>query len=654
MSTKYNKGGSKLATLSQNRRNRIKKQRIIISIVMAFTSIIFCPYVTKVVTCVLENKSLQNIKNINFKYAVLVFSSWSKQEIQIFAILECFVLLMIFMLLTSSWTVIGEAEVKEVIPGIITPVAVGQGQHGTSRFLTKEEKERVFCKVVFTKGEFKYGNRNLGLVLEMYKKGNDEIILCIEDDRHSVIIGATRSGKSRRAILQTIWLRSLVKKSMVISDPKAELYLYSHKYLESVGINTIAVDFREPLKSVHYNYMLFINNAVDDKDIPKAIDYTWDLVSVMVGVPKGEPLWSNGESAVIAAGILVLAMEAPKEFRNLTNVYYFLANMCKENKYGELPIDQYFKTLPETHPARGVFAVAELSPSRTRGSFFGSALATLRLFTNWNIADMTSKSDFDVERIGMEPTALFIIIPDEKTTLYSLVSLMISQIYVKLVEVANSHGGRVPCEVEFELDEFGNFPEIPGFGTMLSVGAGRGLRFNIVLQDYQQLEKKYKEDYENIKGNCQNTLYLKSPTLKTQEDISKRTGTYTVQVNNNSSSVSSNDIKNVSYSDSASMQSRELLKTDEVGRIKSPYALDLHSGDLPAIMNSPDLSAYYANQLFGLGDEDYNEKIIMERNAARPERERAELKLWGIWKEYAKENISENTENKTVSFLDFE
>ena len=649
MSTKYNKGGSDLATLSQNRRNRIRKQRIILSIIMAFVSIIICPYMTKVATYVLENKSLQNI---NFHYAKLVFSSWNKNEIQIFAILECFVLLMIFMLLTSSWTVIGEAEVQEIIPGIVTPVVVGQGQHGTSRFLTQEEKERIFYKVIITRGELKCGNRNLGLVLEMKKKDSNEIILCIEDDRHSVIIGATRSGKSRRAILQTIWLRSLAKKSMVISDPKGELYLYSYKYLESVGIKTIAVDFREPLKSIHYNYMQFINNAVDDKDIPKAIDYTWDLVSVMVGVPKGEPLWNNGESAVIAAGILVLAMEAPKEFRNLTNVYYFLANMCKENAYGELPIDKYFKTLPEIHPARGVFAVAELSPSRTRGSFFGSALATLRLFTNWNIADMTSKSEFDVEKIGMEPTALFIIIPDEKTTLYSLVSLMINQIYVKLVEVANRHGGRVPCEVEFELDEFGNFPEIPGFGTMLSVGAGRGLRFNIVLQDFQQLEKKYKEDYENIKGNCQNLLYLRTTTPKTLEDISKRTDTYTVQVNNNSSSVSSNHINNVSYSDSASMQSRALLTPGEVGRIKSPYALDLHSGDFPAIMNSPDLSAYYVNQLLGLGDEDYNKKIIMERNAARPERERADLKLWGIWKEYDKENVSQNTENRTVSFLD--
>lgn len=642
------KGGSEIATLSQTRRNRIRKRRILYSIILASLSIIISPYLTKIATYILENKTLQNI---NYNYFDLVFCSWNNNEIKIFIILECFVLLMIFALLTSSWTSIGSAEVKEIIPGIITPAAVGQGQHGTSRFLTQDEKERIFFKVVFSKDKIDQRDKNLGLVLEMKKKGKKEIIICIEDDRHSIIIGATRSGKSRRAILQTIWLRSLVKKSMVISDPKGELYLYSCKYLESMGINTIAVDFRQPLKSVHYNYMRFINDAIDQNDIPKAIDYTWDLVSVMVGVPKGEPLWTNGESAVIAAAILVVSIEAPKDYRNLTNVYYFIAFMCESNEYGEMPINEYFATLPETHPARGVFAVAKISPDRTRGSFFGSALATLRLFTNWNIADMTSKSDFDVETIGKEPTAVFLIIPDEKTTLYSLVSLMVNQIYVKLVEVANLYGGRVPCEVEFELDEFGNFPEIPGFGTMLSVGAGRGLRFNIVLQDFQQLEKKYKDDYENIKGNCQNTLYLRSTSLKTQEEISKKTGTYTVQVNNNSSSVSGNRIKNISFSDSASMQSRALLMPDEIGRIESPYSLDLHSGNFPSIMHSPDLSKYKANHLLGLGDEKFNRKLCMERDRNREERERAELKLWGIWNNYVtSENIK--TDNETVSFLD--
>lgn len=593
----------------------------------------------------LKNKSLEAF---NFKYVAVMSMGWGQEETKIFLILELVVLILIFMFLTRSWSSIGSSAVVEVMPGIEVPVTVGQGQHGTSRFMTTQEKQKAFYLV---DNPMSYTNQNLGLVLQMKVKGDKEIIICIKEDIHSLILGASRSGKTRCLILQTIWLRGIAKKSMIISDPKGELFLYTKDFLKENGMEVIDIDFRYPLKSRYYNYMNDINRAVDIGDIPKAIDYTWDLVSVLVGVPKGEPLWNNGESAVIAAGILVLALEAPKEFRNLTNVYYFLANMCKENEYGELPIDKYFKTLPETHPARGVFAVAELSPSRTRGSFFGSALATLRLFTNWNIADMTSKQDFDIKDIGRKPTALFIIIPDEKNTLYSLVSLMINQLYVKLVELANESGGRVPCEVEFELDEFGNFPEIPSFASMLTVGAGRGLRFNLVVQDFQQLQKKYKDDYESIKGNCQNWLYLASPTPKTLEEISKKLGTYTVQVNSTNSSVSGKTVKNVSFSDSASMQSRALLTADEVGRIKRPYSLAMKIGEHPAIMEGPDLSKYKANRELGLGDEEYNKQVIMKRENERDSRRRADLKLWGIWNSFNSTESEQEEVNNRISFI---
>lgn len=644
-----------MATLSHTKKKKIKKRKAKISIVCFILSLLINPYLSSYMLEVFKSRFQDFGFSIKYFNSLLSLTK-DETQLKIFIMLELIVIIIIFLFLTNAEERIGETETVKITDTIEIPVACGKGQHGTSRFQTKEEIKESFYTVVYNPQKaINLSNKNIGLVLGMTNEKINEVISCIEDDINSIIIGSTRSGKTRGLILETIWLRAKAGKSMVISDPKGELFLYSHKYLEDNGYEVIDFDLRQPLKSQRYNYMENIVKAVKEGDIPKAIDLTWDLVSVMVGVPKGEPLWANGESAVIAASILAVALEAPEEYKNMTNAYYFLANMCKSDENGEMPITEYFASLPDIHPAKGIFAVAEISPERTRGSFFGSALATLRHFTNWNIADMTSKSDFDVKEIGKKKTALFIIIPDEKTTLYSLVSLFVNQLYVNLVEVANIFGGRLPVEVDFLMDEFGNFPAIPSFGTMLSVGAGRGIRFTLVIQDYQQLEKHYKEDYENIKGNCQITVYLKTPTPKTLEELSKRTGTYTIQVNSVNNSLSGRNFKSTSYSDSANMQSRALLLPDEVGRIERPYSLVLYSGKYPAVLYAPDLSNYHANSELGLGDKDYNKKIIMERDSARLVRERGKLNLWGIWNNYEPELETVEEENvehsERISFL---
>ena len=128
---------------------------------------------------------------------------------------------------------------------------------------------------------------------------------------------------------------------MLINDPKGELYAYTSPFAKDNGYQVVAIDFRNPNKGTHYNYMEEIISAIDSGNVAEAVDLTWDLVSVLVGDLKGEPIWHNGECATIAASILIVATEAPKEYRNLTNVYYFLANMAKPDPFGEMPITRY-------------------------------------------------------------------------------------------------------------------------------------------------------------------------------------------------------------------------------------------------------------------------------------------------------------------------
>lgn len=653
-----------MATLSESKRKQIRKRKRIFSVFIFVCSIFIFPYLSLYIDKLLKYRFDTKKVSITFFQSFLTLVENREQQKIIF-ILYGFLGILIFMILTSSMDKITRTETMIVAGDIEIPIAVGEGQHGTARFATEKEKESYYCvthydgsqitqpgkSFIFRKDmPIKDKNLNLGLVLGMVKEGEKEKIICIEDDIHVNMIGATRSGKSRREIAETIWLRSFCNKSMVINDPKGDLYLFFKDYLEEKGYVVNTFDLNYPRKSMHYNYLHYVILAVNEGDIPQAIDYTWDLVSILVGEPKGEPLWTNGEAAVIAACIMAVVMEAEKQYQNLTNVYEFIHYMCKADDYGNMPITEFFKDLPDVHPAKMVFAAAEISPDKMRGSFFGSALTTLRLFADWNIAEMTSTSDYDLKDIGKRKTALFIIIPDEKKTRYSLASLFIGQAYIALTEVARKSGNRLPVPVDFILDEFGNCPAIPGFGTMMSVGAGRGIRFYLVLQDYQQLEKLYKNDYKNIKGNSQVTVYLKSPTPETLEELSKRTGPYTVQVNSASSQISNKGYSG-SASDSANMQSRRLLFPDEVERIDSPYTLVFYTGKRPSIFYAPDLSEYYANKELGLGDKEHNIKVLMERENKREERAITPPNLWGIWKQINdSEKDSDNTEK--VSFLD--
>lgn len=188
-----------------------------------------------------------------------------------------------------------------------------------------------------------------------------------------MIIGTTGAGKDRRIVLQTIYLQIMSGVSIALSDVKGDMFCYTSEFARKNGYDVSVLDLRQPEKSGRYNFLQPILNALDEKDIAKAVDATWDLVSVLVGQQKGEPLWYNGETATIAAAILCVCLEAPAEYRNMSNVYYFIAYMCKADQYGQMQLNGYLENLDDAHPAKSVFAMAQIAASKTRSSFFTSA-----------------------------------------------------------------------------------------------------------------------------------------------------------------------------------------------------------------------------------------------------------------------------------------
>jgi len=550
-----------------------------------------------------------------------------------------------------------QSHLMKITDKIKTPVPAGQNQNGSARWLSKRELNKHFaCTKIdendfmiaqlIEKGEDDLNDKesksikkvepigNAGLVLGLNKRFGKEKIYYVHDDEHTICIGATRSGKSRCVVLQSIGLIGLSGQSFVISDPKGELFNYTAPYLERLGYDVITLDFKNPLKSHRYNFLQPIIDMVKKKDMAKATEYAWDLTSILVGETNGERIWHDGECSVIASCILAVVfenMETP-EFQNLTNVYMFINEMCTMTEK-KPPIARYLETLPDDHPAKTLMGIANIAPARTKGSFYTSALSTLRLFTGHLIYDMTCKSDFKPHELGEKKQALFIILPDEKKTYYPLASLFIAQMYQQLVNTADIRGGRLDVNVNLLLDEFGNFSKMSNFPNMLTVGGGRGMRFNLFVQSLSQIVETYgKEGSETIKGNCHNMIYLRSENLNTLEEVSKKLGTYTVATNSKSSSYSRTSAGSSSIS--VNLTNRALLTPDEVRMIDRPYSL-VTSMAYPAIFIAPDLSKYMFNKMFGLGDEAHNTKTRMKREQNRKARESPKsIKLWGIWNFY--------------------
>lgn len=464
------------------------------------------------------------------------------------------------------------------------PPAAGNGQFGTSRWMTEKEIEEEFqC--------YRFGEspKSSGIVFGFDgKKIYDD-----PSDTQTLIVGMTRSGKTRRLVIPSIYALSKCQnpESMIINDPKGELYEYTAGYLKSIGYDVHLIDFRDR-RGDSWNPILPVVNAVTEGDIAKASEYAWDIANLFAKSEdyKGDPLWPNGEESTIAALILAVAMHAPQELKHMTSVYQMLCILGEPDDEGFAPINEYFKNLPMGHLARSAFTTASLSPFRTRASFFTGVSALLRLWSDPSICDLTSTQSFNITDVGNKPTAVFVVVPDEKKTKHILASLFYKQSYQLLSAHAIKHGGRLPVRINYLLDEFGNLPPISDFETIISVSLSRGIRWSMFVQGLDQFKNVYPKAYKTIKNNGGTLVYLLCRDMETAEELSKLTGKYTVSTDSFSSSVQ--DKGSSSSSSSVNLTGRSLMLPDEILRIPKDQALVFRSRCYPARTKLIDLSCW--------------------------------------------------------------
>ena len=408
------------------------------------------------------------------------------------------------------------------------------------------------------------------IVIGAEKKGKSVEIISTSA-LHALIVGTTGSGKTTGFVDQNIAIlgRSKGKPSMIIADPKKELYEKHAKQLESEGYIISTLDLREPYSSARWNPMqvlirrirqvrelqndlkqedgkyyacgeVFLSHGeartrvqeLKDEIFENAMDLVYTLCPVQ---NKDQPTWEEGARNLIFGLVLAfcedcIAGKMDDKQLLLFNVYHNITKYCSEDTTA---LKQYLlEGRDEFSKVRGLVNTVLITSDKTLTSYLSEVNSYMQQLADDGILSMTSESDIDIANMDENPNALFVIVPDERFTRHRFVTLFLTQTYKELVEKANTNLRKKQTDTAilkrrayFILDEFGNLPKMENIEGMVTVGRSRGIRYLFVLQSFSQLNAKYGRDIGDIiKTNCNIKIFIGSDDPDTRKEFSELCG----------------------------------------------------------------------------------------------------------------------------------
>ena len=347
-------------------------------------------------------------------------------------------------------------------------------------------------------------------------------------DYHNLVIGSTGSGKTENLVFPMVNLLAKKGESMVITDPKGEIYRKTAKNLEGRGYNIIVLNFREPNRGNAWNPLALPYQYYKEGNYDKATELLDDVALNILydQTNKGDSeFWEKGSADYFSGLALGLFKDAKENEVNLNSINYM--STVGEERYATSNFIKEYFNLKGPDSNEYMFASTVINaPSDTKGGLLSTFRQKIRLFsTRENLSEMLSHSDFDMRDIGRQKTAVFMIIHDEKKTYHTLMTIFIKQVYETLIDVAQTNGGKLQYRTNFILDEFANMPPLKDVDSMVSAARSRDIRFTFIIQNFAQLNDVYGENVAQvIRGNCGNLVYLISTELKALEEISKMCG----------------------------------------------------------------------------------------------------------------------------------
>lgn len=375
-------------------------------------------------------------------------------------------------------------------------------------------------------------------------------------NKNVLVIGGSGSGKTRFHVKPNIMQMNA---SYVITDPKGTILLECGNMLKNNGYKIKVLNLIDFSQSMRYNPFNYIKKESDILSLINCImENTTDKNKT-----GGDEFWSKAESLYYQAIVSYIWEEVPQEEKNMNKLLEMLnsSEVSEENENFKNETDILFENLknknPESYAVRQ-YTKYKLAAGKTAKSILISCAARMSPFDIKSVRDILSTDDLEIDKIGDEKTALFVIVSDTDSTFDFIAGMLYTQMFNVLCEKALENDGALKEHVTFLLDEFAN-QKIPNFERTISVIRSRNISAHIVLQSYSQLKSRYKDDAETITNNCDSFLFLggKGSTLK---EISASLGKQTIDVTNKSETFSNQK----SFGNNTQKTGRELMTQDEL------------------------------------------------------------------------------------------
>ena len=454
-----------------------------------------------------------------------------------------------------------------------------KGTYGTSGWMSRKEMAGVLDLVPDLR-------KHKGVVLGML----DGKAVCIPEEPringNLAVYGSSGSMKTRSFCMNRI-LQAVVRgESLIISDPKSELYEKSSEYLRDQGYCVKIFNLVSPENSDSWNCL----SEVEGQELLAQI-FVDVIIKNTTNNGKGDHFWDSCEMNLLKALVLYVDQSYAEQNRNIGEVYRLLTLS------GESDLDSLFENLPPTHPAKAPYSLYKQASDTVRSGVIIGLGSRLQVFQSELIKKITTRDEIDLELPGQERCAYFLVTSDQDSTFDFLASLFLSFCFIKLVRYAdkNCEGGKLPVPVHILGEELTACGTIPDLSRRLSVIRSRNISMSCVFQNLAGLQNRYPLNlWQEILGNCDAQLFLGCTDELTAEFISSRTGLASVSVSSKSKQLGNWRISNYTpeYRETSGVGKRPVLTPDEVLRLPITQALVIIRGQKVLKVDKMDYSKH--------------------------------------------------------------
>lgn len=473
---------------------------------------------------------------------------------------------------------------------------VGDGQHGTARWARRREIRSTYRHIPFTPNRWRKGEKlpkEQGIVVGCTGGKRRTTALVDTGDVHALMIGAAGVGKTAYWLYPNLEYACASGMSFITSDTKGDLYRsYGTIAKNFYGYHVAVIDLRNPTRSDGNNLLHLVNRYQDlyaarpDHIAYKAKAEKYAKIIAKTIILSGTDAASFGQNAyfydaaegLLTAAILLVAELCPPEQRHIVSVFKVIQELLAPSKIkGKNQFQMLMEKLPPEHKAKWFAGAALNTAEQSMNSVMSTALSRLNAFLDTEMEQILCfDTAIDAERFCNTKSAIFLVMPEEDSSKYFMVSLIVQQLYREILAVADENGGKLKNRVMMYLDEYGTLPKIESAEMMFSASRSRRVSICAIIQSFAQLEKNYgKEGAEIITDNTQLTIFGGfAPNSESAQTLSRAMGSRTVQ--SGSVSRSKND-----PSQSVQMMERPLMTPDELKSMPKGQFIVMKTGFYP-------------------------------------------------------------------------